>query len=142
MVIAEQVSMVAQDPKKYHQAAVTYLVYGLIYWSGGFYLIEAGISQQSGVAWFIIGGLFILLFPPLIWNGGRSKILKWFTRLLAVFLVVRLIGLFRVILNDDGVMVPVPWGGEVALVYGAIVFMLVAAVACWMLARAGWNIAF
>ena len=132
--------MVAQDPRKYHQAAVTYLVYGLIYWGGGFYLIETGISQQSGAAWFVIGGLFIVLFPPLIWYGGRSKILKWFTRLLAVFLVVRLIGLLRVILNDDGVMVPLPWGGEIALVYGAAAFMLVAAVACWMLARAGFQV--
>jgi hypothetical protein len=39
-------------------------------------------------------------------------------------------------------MAPMPWGGEMPLVYGAAAFMLVAAVACWMLARAGWNIAF
>ena len=134
--------MASQDPKKYRQAAVTYLIYGLIYWGGGLYLIEMGISQQSGTAWFIIGALFILIFPPLIWNGARSKILKWFTRLLAVFLVVRLIGLLRVIFNDEGAMAPLPLGGEVPLVYGAVAFMLVAAVACWMLARAGWNIEF
>lgn len=132
--------MIAQDPKKYHQAAITYLIYGLIYWGGGLYLIETGLSQQSGTAWFIIGALFILLFPPLIWNGARSNILKWFTRLLAVFLVVRLAGLVRVILNDAGAPAPLPWGGEIPLVYGTVVFLLVAAVACWMLARAGWNI--
>ena len=59
-----------------------------------------------------------------------------------MFLVVRLAGLLRVILNDDGAMAPLPWGSEMPLVYGAAAFMLVAAVACWMLARAGWNIAF
>ena len=42
--------MAGQDPKKYHQAAVTYLIYGLIYWSGGFYLIKTGLSEQSGTA--------------------------------------------------------------------------------------------
>ena len=134
--------MIAQDPKKYRQAAVTYLIYGLIYWGGGLYLIEMDISEQSGTAWFIIGALFILIFPPLIWNGARSKILKWFVRLLAVFLVVRLIGLLRIIITDDGSAAPLPWGGEVPLVYGAIAFLLVAAVACGMLARAGWNIEF
>ena len=134
--------MNAQDPKKYRQAAVTYLIYGLIYWGGGLYLIETGISAQSGTAWFIIGALFILAFPPLIWNGARSKILKWFTRLLAVFLVVRIIGLIRVILNDQGTMVPMPWGGEAMIIYGALAFILVAAVTCFMLTRAGWNVEF
>ena len=94
------------------------------------------------MAWFIIGALFILIFPPLIWFGSKSKILKWFTRLLAIFLVVRLIGLLNIIIKDEGMMVPLPWGGEIALVYGAAAFMLVAAVACWMLARAGWDISF
>ena len=55
---------------------------------------------------------------------------------------MRIIGLISVIVKDDGVMVPLPWGGEIALVLGAAAFMLVAAVACWMLARAGWNIEF
>lgn len=133
--------MASQDPKKYHQAGLTYLVYGLLYWSGGFYLIEHGVVQQSGMAWFIIGGLFILVFPPLIWNGARSKILKWFTRILALFVLIRVIGLARVIVTDPGQAVPAPWGGEIPIVYGAVVFLLIAAATCWMLARAGWNIA-
>jgi hypothetical protein len=132
--------MVPQDPKKYRQAALTYLIYGLIYWGGGFYLIETGISRQSGVAWFIVGGLFILLFPPLIWHGARRKTLTWFTRLLAVFVLIRVFGLARVILNDEGTAVPLPWGGAMPLAYGAVVFLLIAAGTCYMLARAGWNI--
>ena len=51
----------ASQEKKYHQAALTYLFYGLVYWGGGFYLIEHGVAQQSGIAWFITGGLFILV---------------------------------------------------------------------------------
>ena len=39
-------------------------------------------------------------------------------------------------------LAPLPWGGEMPLVYGAVAFMLVAAVTCWMLSRAGWNIEF
>lgn len=130
----------AARAKKFHQAALTYLVYGLLYWGGGFYLIAQNLSQQSGVLWFIIGGLFILVFPPLIWHGASRKGLMWFTRILAVFVFIRVLGLGRVILNDPGNLVPTPWGSELPMRYGAITFVVIAAITCGMLARAGWNI--
>jgi hypothetical protein len=129
----------ASRDKRYHQAALTYLIYGLLYWSGGFYLIAQGISEQSGIGWFIVGALFILIFPPLIWHGARRKALQWFTRILALFVLIRVLGLARVILNDEGQMVPLPWDGSVSMRLGTAVFLVIAAGTCFMLARAGWS---
>jgi len=130
----------ASREKQYHQAALTYLLYGLLYWGGGFYLIAQGVSQQSGIGWFVVGALFILLFPPLIWHGARRKALQWFTRVLSLFVLIRVLGLARIILNDDGQTVPLPWDGSVSLRLGAALFLVIAAVTCFMLARAGWNL--
>lgn len=130
----------ATHEEKYQQAALAYLVYGLIYWTGGLYLVAQGVAERSGVAWFVIGALFVLTFPPLIWSGARWKGLQWFTRLLAVLVLIRVFGLARVIIGDAGQIVPTPWGGEVPLVYGAAVFLLIAAATCLMLARAGWDV--
>lgn len=120
--------------RKYHQAAITYLVYGLIYWLGGLYLIEIGVSRQDGMLWLIIGAAFVLVFPPLIWKGY-----KWFTRVLAILVGVRIIGLARVIAGDEGQTVTLPWNATVPQVVGAYIFLVIAAVACFMLARAGWS---
>lgn len=124
----------ATPERKYHQAAVTYLVYGLIYWLGGLYLIEIGVSRQDGTLWLLIGAAFVLVFPPLIWKG-----FKWFTRILAVLMGVRVIGLGRVIMNDAGQTIRLPWNAEVAQVVGAYIFLAIAAMTCFMLARAGWS---
>lgn len=120
---------------KYHQAALTYLGYGLVYWLGGFYLIEAGVSEQDGVLWLVIGAVFVLVFPLLIWNGYT-----WFTRILAVLVLVRIGGLVHVMATDAGATVPLPWGGALRMVYGAAVFLVVAAITCFMLVRAGWGL--
>ncbi len=125
----------ASHAQKYHQAALVYLGYGLVYWGGGLYLIEAGVSGRSGSAWLVIGALFVLVFPPLIWRG-----FKWFTRILAALVALRVLGLVRVIFRDDGATVPLPWGGQIPMVYGAAVFLLVALATCFMLARAGWDL--
>ena len=119
--------------QKYRQAALAYLVYGVVYWLGGYYMIEAGVSMRSGVLWLVIGAAFVLVFPVLIW-----KEFKWFTRILALFLGLRIVGLVRVIGTDEGASVPVPWGGSVPMRVGAGVFLLIAAAACFMLVRAGW----
>ena len=125
--------------QKYHQAAITYLIYGIIYLSGAIYLAKVGVAERTmspggGIWWFIFGAILILIFPPLIWKG-----FKWFTRILAVLVVIRIIGIVRVIINDAGMMVPTPWGSELSMLYGAVAFLIIAAVACFMLARAGWD---
>lgn len=125
----------ATRTKKYHQAALTYLVYGLIYLSGAVYLAANDVVARSGWVWFLVGVVFILVLPPLIWYEY-----KWVTRILAVLVGVRVIGLGRTILNVGGETVPMPWGGSLPMRVGAVVFLLIAAVTGAMLVRAGWDL--
>lgn len=121
--------------QKYHQAALTYLVYGLLYLSGAVYLAEMDVVARSGWAWFLVGAVFVLVLPPLIW-----KEFKWLTRILALLVFVRIVGLGRTIAGAGGESVPLPFGGALPLEYGAAGFLLIAVVTDVMLIRAGWNL--
>lgn len=125
----------ATRKQKYRQAAITYLVYGLIYLGGAVYLAEIGAVARSGWVWFLVGAIFLLVLPPLVWYE-----FKWVTRILAILVFVRVVGLVRVIVNDEGETVPLPWDGAVPMRYGAVAFLIVAVVAGAMLVRAGWNL--
>jgi hypothetical protein len=120
--------------QKYNQAAVGYLVYGLIYLAGAIYLGRIGKGPEGSVWWYLVGAGMALGFPYLIW-----KRFKWMTRVLAVLILVRVIGLLRLAARGASDSVPLPWGGEIATSHGAIVFMLIAVLACVLLARAGWQ---
>lgn len=121
--------------QKYHHAALTYLIYGLIYLSGAVYLTRMDVVARSGWVWFLVGIAFILALPPLIWHEY-----KWVTRILAVLVFVRVVGLGRTILNVGDETVPMPWGRSLPMRSGAVVFLLIAAVTGAMLARAGWDL--
>ena len=120
--------------RKYHQAAIGYLVYGLIYLAGAIYLGRIGIGPDGTVWWYLIGAAMAFGFPYLIW-----KRFKWMTRVLAVLVLVRVIGLVRIAARAESDTVPLPWGGEIATSHGAIVFTLIAVLTCIVLARAGWQ---
>lgn len=122
--------------QKYHQAALTYLVYGLLYLSGAVYLAEMDVVARSGWAWFLVGAIFVVVLPPLIW-----KEFMWLARILALLVFVRIVGLGRTISAAGGESVPLPFGGTLSLEYGAAAFLLVAVVTDVMLIRAGWNLA-
>ncbi len=125
----------ATQTQKYHQAALTYLLYGLVYLSGAVYLARMDVVARSGWVWFLVGIVFVLVLPPLIWYE-----FKWVTRILAVLVFVRVVGLGRTVVRVGGETVPLPWGGALPMRYGAVVFLLIAAGAGAMLARAGWNL--
>lgn len=123
----------APQAQRYQQAAIGYLVYGLIYLAGAVYLGRIGMGPGGTVWWYVLGALMAVGFPYLIW-----KRLKWVTRVLAVLVFVRVIGLARIAVRPDPEPVPLPWGGAVATSHGAIVFALLALATCFLLARAGW----
>jgi hypothetical protein len=120
--------------RKYNQAAIVYLVYGLIYLAGAVYLGRIGKGPGGTVWWYFIGAAMAVGFPYLIW-----KRFKWVTRILAVLVLVRVIGLLRIAMRGGTEPIPLPWGGEIATSHGAIVFMLIAVLTCILLARAGWQ---
>lgn len=120
--------------RRYSQAAIGYLVYGVIYLAGAIYLARIGKGPDGTVWWFLIGAAMAFGFPYLIW-----KRFKWMTRILAVLVLVRVIGLARIALRDGVEPVPLPWGGEITTSQGAILFMLISVTTCILLARAGWQ---
>jgi hypothetical protein len=120
--------------QKDNQAAIGYLVYGVIYLTGAIYLGRIGKGPEGTVWWYLAGAAMTFGFPYLIW-----KRFKWVTRILAVLVLVRVIGLVRIALRAGTEPVPLPWGGEIATSHGAIVFMLIAVLTCILLARAGWQ---
>ena len=120
--------------RKYHQAAIGYLVYGVIYLAGAIYLGRIGQGPGGTVWWYVIGAAMAFGFPYLIW-----KQFTWVTRILAVLVLVRVVGLVRIAVRAGTEPVPVPWGGEITMSHGAIVFMLIAIATCILLVRAGWQ---
>ena len=120
--------------RKYQDAAVGYFVYGLIYLAGAIYLDRIGRGPGGSVWWYLIGAAMAFGFPYLIW-----KRFKWMTRVLALLVLVRVIGLVRIAARAESDSVPLPWGGEIATSQGAVAFMLIAGVTCVLLVRAGWQ---
>jgi hypothetical protein len=125
---------VDSQARKYRQAAVGYLIYGVIYLAGAIFLGRIGRGPDGTVWWYLIGAGMAFGFPYLIWRQSR-----WMTRVLAVLVLVRVIGLLRIAARAESDPVPLPWGGEIATSHGAIVFMLIAVVTSVLLARAGWQ---
>lgn len=121
--------------RKYRQAAAGYFIYGLIYLLGAMHLSGVGEGPDAGVVWFLIGAAMVVAFPILIWLE-----LKWVTRVLAFLVAIRVLGLIRVVARDADAGIELPWGGEIRLIYGAIIFAVIAATECYMLVRAGWDV--
>jgi hypothetical protein len=134
---------------KFRQAALAYRIYGVIYLVGAVYLVLVGVGARGttgpGPGWllvfaFTLGLLFVVLFPWLIARGPHGWGYLWFTRLLAVFLLVRVVGVAQVARAPSVPTVPLPGGGEVSMSLGATVFALIALATAVMVARAGWNL--
>lgn len=120
---------------KYRQAATGYFIYGLIYLAGAIYLSTREEGPQDGWIWFGVGAAMVVVFPMLIW-----KELKWVTRILALLVAVRVLGLIRLMIGGGSRLIEMPWGGELPMLYGASAFLIIAAIECYLLIRAGWNI--
>lgn len=120
---------------KYRDAAIGYFIYGLIYLAGAVHLSGIGEGPDAGWVWFVVGAAMVVLFPILIWME-----LKWVTRILAFLVALRVLGLIRLIDNGSDAAVELPWGGEIRMTYGAILFLFVAAAECCLLIRAGWDL--
>ncbi len=110
--------------RKYHQAALVYFAYGVLYLARVIALGERSGWNLHGYspiyAWILLPvGLAITIgFPILIWRQ-----IRWFTMALALVVFVRSVYLF-IQANVDFFIGP----------------FFVAAVTAWMLARAAWDL--
>ena len=126
--------------QKHRQAALVYFLYGIIYLGGAVYVAMSGISTRtapagSGWIYYALGVLAVLIFPLLIARGY-----KWFTRVLSILVIYRIFEMTRLLFRDNLSQVPLPWGGEMPMLYGIMGFIFVAALTAAMLVRSGWDI--
>lgn len=130
----------ATRQEKFRQAALSYLIYGSLYLGGAIYVAVTGIvgramTTRSSVIWFGVGAILVVLFPWLI-----SKGYVWFTRLLVFLVLLRAVGVARVVIKPTIPAVPLPGGIEISMSAGAFLFLLVTLGASYMLARAAWDL--
>jgi hypothetical protein len=130
--------MTTQDVK-FRQAAWTYFAYGVLYMAGAVYLKSQGIGPRGGgPIWFILGALFILVFPWIISRGARGAGYLWFTRLLTFLVAYRAFEVGRIALRGGPAM-PAVVGGVFPSQIGAWLFFFITLVTMIMLARAAWS---
>ena len=132
---------------RYRQAAWTYLAYGIVYWLGGLALAQSGLGprgmERGGAAWFVVGALFIIVFPWLLIRE-RGWFDRWvlsrrdFARILALLVAVRAVEMVRIarVPRTESVAV---LGIAVPMALGAWVFCALTVVTAAMLARAAWS---
>jgi len=135
------------DP--FRLAARAYLVYGVVYWLGGFYLATQGVGvrggrmMQAGVVWIVLGLVLVVLIPYLL-AQRRAWFERWilsrrdFARVFAAFMALRAWHVLKVALRPETASVAAPWGGEVTFRIGAIVFLIVTVAALVLIGRAAW----
>jgi hypothetical protein len=132
---------------RYRQAAWTYVGYGLVYWLGGVLLATAGLGprgmERGGTAWFIVGALFVIVFPWLLlrerrWFDCWILSRRDFARVLALLVGVRAIEVARIAWAPRAETVSV-LGLDVSVRAGAWAFGLLTVVTAVMLARAAWS---
>lgn len=131
--------------QRFQIAAATYFLYGTIYLSGALYLVRQGIGVRgqegapAALAWFILGGVFLILFPWLISKGGQGRGYLWFTRILTLLVAYRALQLARLAWQPAATQVALPWGGEISLWAGSWIFCLLTVATALVLAWASWR---
>lgn len=135
------------DP--FRLAARAYLLYGVVYWLGGFYLATQGVGvrggrmMQAGVVWIVLGLVFVVAIPYLL-AERRAWFERWilsrrdFARVLTALMALRAWHVLRVVLRPETASVAAPWGGEITFRVGALVFLIVTVAAAVLVGRAAW----
>jgi hypothetical protein len=132
---------------RYRQAAWTYVAYGVVYWLGGLVLARSGLGprgmERGGAAWFVVGALFVVVFPWLL-IAERGWFARWilsrrdFARVLTLLVAARAIEMMRLARMPRAETVSV-LGLDVSMRAGAWAFCLLTVVTAVMLARAAWS---
>jgi hypothetical protein len=136
---------------RFRLAARAYLLYGIVYWVGGLYLLWHGVGVMGGpdarrgstLAFWAIAGLVPMLVIPYLLAARRRWFERWvlsrrdFARVVALLLAFRAWKVAGVAVHE-GAAVPAPWGGAVSFQAGAAVFLIVTVAALIAVARAAW----
>ncbi len=130
--------------QRFRIAAAVYFLYGILYLAGAVHLVRQGLGPRGmdtrapSFLWFVLGAIFLVLFPWLIARGTRGGLYLAFVRVLAVVVAVRAVGLLPVALWGSPRAVELPWGGRIAIRHGTWGFVALTCVTAVVLAWAGW----
>ncbi len=133
-------------------AARGYLVYGIVYYVGGLYLLWHGVGAMgamegrrfSTLGFWALAGLVPMLVIPYLIAARRGWFERWvfsrrdFTRVVALFLAFRAYKIGQVIARPHGGSVPAPWGGSITFEVGAAIFFVITLGALAVVVRAAW----
>jgi len=115
---------------RYHQAAVAYFLYGIVYLSGAWFRLtperQVSIYNIPWWAFYIAGALLVIVLPLLVW-----KHFKWFTRIIVLGPTIKAV----VLLKRE---LPATLSGTEIDLFNWF-FVGVALVAAYLLFRAGWG---
>ena len=137
----------ADREARYREAAWSYVVYGVVYWLGGLALAQSGLGprgmERGGAAWFVVGALFVIVFPWLLIRE-RGWFERWilsrrdFARVLTLLVALRALEVARIARMPRAELVSV-LGFAVPMAVGAWVFCALTVVTAVVLARAAWS---
>jgi len=138
--------------RRFRVAAYAYLVYGVVYWLGGMWLLSQGVGVMGGrtgagttaslARWGLIGAVPLILIPLLLsrrwsWLRGAAGVARRaFAALIVLLLALRAWKVGAVALHGDGASIAAPWGGAMTFQAGAAIFLVVTLAALVAVARA------
>jgi hypothetical protein len=138
--------------RRFRDAARGYLVYGVVYYVGGLYLLWHGVGVMGSMegrrlgtlAFWALAGLVPMLGIPYLTYTRHAWFERWvfsrrdFTRVVALFLTFRAYKIGQVITHHHGASVPAPGGGSIPFQVGAAVFFVITVGALIVVVRAAW----
>ena len=125
--------------RRFRTAAITYALYGVVYWIGGMWLLSQGVGVMGArgdggttvalARWGLVGLVPLVAIPLLLsrrwsWFGGLVS-RRAFAALVALLLAARAWKVAGVALRSDTASVAAPWGGSITFQAGAAVFLVV-----------------
>jgi hypothetical protein len=132
--------------ERFRRAAVTYLVYGVVYWVVALYLqMRVFAVAPSLMIWFVIGAAIAVGVPWILWRR-RPWFERWvlcrrdFARLFAALVTVRVVTIcWLAWQGPEALRMPRFGGGIPPSRAAALLMALIAAIAAVALARAAWR---
>ncbi len=116
--------------RKFHQAAIVYLHYAILYEAGAYVLLQRGLfpgTRGPEWVWFVTGAAIAALVIVLLWWWQNV----WFARVMWVLVALRLPTLFEGAFFGSDLQIP-------PMLYAAAA--LVVLLNLWALARAAWDV--